>query len=149
MSIQRAFRDHLIDDIDVGGLVSARIYPDHAPTNAERPYIVLTQVPLTRRERHFLGPSRLATTTIQVEAYDNHAAKAETLGEAIRMSVDGLKGFMGTQAIDVRGTFVEGPDTRFSRPVDGGQTGAHVSVLEVEFHYRQDVPSRPVMAIGA
>ena len=148
MSILRAFRDHIIAAADVGALVVARVYPDHAPTSAARPYIVLTQVPSTTRVRHFGGPGRLATTTIQVEAYDDHAAAAEVLGTLIRLLIDGLKGFMGKQAVNVRGTFVTGPDGRHSRPVDGAQVGAHVQVLEVEFHYYELVPHRSVQAIG-
>lgn len=149
MSIKKAFREHLINDIDVGVLVASRIYPDHAPTNADRPYIVLTQVPTTSRERLLSGPSKLATSTIQVEVYDDHAAAAEELATAVRLSVDGLKGFMGDQAVNIRGAFVTGPDGSFSKPVDGSQVGAHVEVLEVEFHYYEEVPHRPVQHVGA
>ena len=149
MSIKRAFREYLINDIDVGALVDSRIYPDHAPTSAVRPYIVLTQVPTTSRERHFGGPSKLATSTIQVEGFADHAADAESLATTVRLSVDGLKGLMGDQAVNVRGAFVTGPDGSFSRPVDGSQVGAHVEVLEVEFHYYEEVPHRSVQHVGA
>lgn len=147
MSVLKAFREHLIDDPEVGNLVSSRVYPNHAPTSAEMPYLVLTQVPTTDRERHFGGPSKLATSTIQVQGFDRHAADTETLGTAVRLSVDGLKGFMGWEALNVRGARVTGPDYDFLKPVDGSQVGTHVATLEVVIPHYEEVPHRPVQAI--
>jgi hypothetical protein len=75
--------------------------------------------------RHLTAGTGLKSARWQVDVYANYAADADAISEAIRESMDNVRGTIGAagQTEFVNGTFLEDDAEEFVPPIDASQTG--------------------------
>lgn len=91
MSVEKAFYALLSQEAAISGLVGSHIYPLRAPEDIVAPFIVYQKISGIRW-RSLGGPSGMAQTRIQIDAYAASYAGAKTLAESIRIALDGYRG---------------------------------------------------------
>jgi len=87
--------DRLDADGTFNGLVAGRIYPHPAAASAATPYVTW-QVPTTTRDYTHDGPLGLPEHRLQLEAWDEDKVDAMAVVDAIRGSLDGATGTIGS-----------------------------------------------------
>lgn len=97
--IGKVIYDLLSNDVTVSGLVSARIYPDTVPQNAEFPYIAYTVTSTTPTDAKD-GASELDTVSFQVDCYAREYATAQTIAEGVRAALDRYTGTNNSVVVD-------------------------------------------------
>lgn len=78
----------------VAALAGTRLYWSRAPQDVAKPYVVLTLVS-GNRDYEMLGPSGLAESRVQVDAYGITFAAAKGLARAIEAVLSGYRGTSG------------------------------------------------------
>lgn len=95
MSIESGLYTHLTNDPDVSALVGDRIYPLLVPQDASLPAIAYQRISTGREEAH-TGPSGLCSARIQLTCIADSYESAKSVADAVRKSLDGFSGTMGT-----------------------------------------------------
>lgn len=106
--IQEALFEHLEKDSNISDRVGSRIYPSRrSDSNRTTPYLVYSEVSADTI-RSLNGPSGLAKTRVQTDAYSPKKAIARLLGRDVRLALDGYDGMMGlTETVMVQGVTLE------------------------------------------
>ncbi len=111
--------------------IAERAYPQKAPQNAPRPYIVFRRISGSP-ERHMRGAAALAQARIQVEAYADTYGTAKAVGDAVRTTLDGFKGDVAVSGgtFFVRHLSLQNDTDDFIAPQDGSDGGVHVVIQD-------------------
>ncbi len=88
-------RTYLQTKSAVTDLISTRMYPLRLPQNATMPAITYQIVSRTHEE-HMTGAAGLALARLQLDCYATTHAGSHALAEAVRASMHGYRGTMGT-----------------------------------------------------
>jgi uncharacterized protein DUF3168 len=89
--IEAAVFSLLTGRAELAALVGDRVYPEVAPPNCGVPFITYQRLN-GDRTRSLSGPSGLAESTIQIDAYALTYATAHLVGDLIRKTLDGYRG---------------------------------------------------------
>ena len=103
-------------DGTLSALVGTRVYATVAPSGATTPYVVWRRTSVTRVDSHD-GASGLATQMLQVTCLDADYLDALAVADAVRGSLDGADGTIGSTT-GMRIRFVGGGDTPNMDPKD-------------------------------
>lgn len=98
MTIEVGLVAHLEADAAVAALVVARIYPVLLPQNVTYPAISYERVNTDRRYS-FDGPSIHIWPFFRIHCWSQSYLQAKSLGEAVRKSLNGFTGTMGTDSV--------------------------------------------------
>lgn len=140
MSLKKALYTYLTAQVGITNLVSTRLYPSVAPESAAKPYAVFSEV-TSDHKHHLTASAGLVIRRIQIDLYGTTALGLDALKEAFRAELDGFRGVMGTDSLDVRHVMLSNEIDGFNNPIDGDQTGIHTTILEYEICHSESVPT--------
>ncbi len=137
MTIESALYDKISGTTAITDLVGTRIYPELAPAGVARPYLTY-QVISTTRSRHFTGVtgSQVDFVRVDVNVWADTSLSRRNVVEAVRDALDGFRGAMGTEALDVRRVEVGGPSMSSINPEAADETPLYRAILDVEIYHR-------------
>lgn len=92
--IEYTFREFLLEDSTIAGLVSTRMYPLKMPQNPTLPLIVYQKVSGFRE--HDMDGSTIARPRFQVDSWAESYVDAKTLANAVRERLDSYTGPVGS-----------------------------------------------------
>lgn len=101
MSIEKALFDYLSNKSEITAFVSDRVYPDIGPEDAAYPFITITVVN-ENHDHHLEGASGFVNPFVQIDAWCETIDDQLKLAKAIRNSLDGYTGSMGTDSLAIR-----------------------------------------------
>lgn len=99
MSIEEALYAKLTSAANLTELVSNRVYPVKLPQNPTLPAITYQRVSTSRYHTHDTGFSGLARPRFQFDCYASSYLGAKNLLEALRATLEGFSGYVGTTRI--------------------------------------------------
>lgn len=141
MGLLLSMYEELAADSTVTALVSTRIYRGTAPQSASLPYVVMHEI--SKPHAHDLsGASGMAEPRLQIDAIAADPDTCESITEAIRDTIDGFRGTLGTSnTTDVRRCWlVNELDDDFS-PQDGGDTPIYRRIMDFSVAHTESAPS--------
>ncbi len=106
MTIESAIYNELSTTAEITAVVSTRIYPQVAPESAAYPFItflVVSEVP----EHHMGGAAPLTRVMMQFDVWAETHAERVDIAEVLRNALDGFRGDMGTENLDIQSCFLE------------------------------------------
>ncbi len=106
MTIETALFSELSTTAEVIAVVGTRIYPQVAPATVAYPFIVYSVIS-SLPEHHAGGASDLTNVSLQIDVWAETVGELLTIVEVIRNDLDGFKGDMGTENLDIRSCFLE------------------------------------------
>jgi hypothetical protein len=118
VDIRLGFRAFLLEDPTIAGIVGQRIYDSQLPQGELRTGIVFTEVS-SIGDHHMQGPSGLAQSRYQVDAWAPVPDNAADLALAIKLRLDGFRGAFtwGDQSpqfsVPIRGVFFQTARTSY------------------------------------
>lgn len=87
---------------------------------------------------HFRGGSGLANGVWRFSCYAPSSVTLETMSEAVRENVDGLRNRLMT-GIEVEGTFLESEIDDIVEPSDASEAVTFVTHLDISIHYKESL----------
>lgn len=93
MSLSGHIYNLLVNSVDITNLVRSRIYPLYVPEgeNVNRDCIIYTIVSVVP-DHVMQGPSGLVNARVQIDCWARNYTDMITLGDAVRLLLDGYKG---------------------------------------------------------
>jgi hypothetical protein len=149
MSIEGAFRDQLLADSKVSTALGTRVYPNFAPTSADKPYAVYS---IEDHEfiEYMTAPISVATVDIELRLYSLSAVERDVISTNIRMAIERFDGPMGLYSVNVRRCkLTRGPLTDVIPPTANDQRGIFTAVMTFSITYRVEIPTRPIIVKAA
>ena len=140
MSLKKALYTYLTAQVGITNLVSTRLYPSVAPESAAKPYVIFSDV-TSDHKHHLTAAAGIVIKRVQFTIYATSALIADAIKEAFRAELDGFRGVMGTDSLDVRHVMLSNEIDGFNNPIDGDQTGIHTTILEYEICHSESVPT--------
>lgn len=126
----------------VGGiteLVADRIYPHHLPRDVST-YPVLTHQVISLNHLHVLGGAAgQVTARVQLDCWSRSLSDMEILTEAVRQSLDGFSGTMGTISVFFCMILLE--HDQHESPKDSSQKWLYRRVIDVGIKYAETIPA--------
>jgi hypothetical protein len=98
MSVDSDLKARLVADGTINGLISGRVYPDILPQGPTYPALTYFRVSGPRLY-HLRGASGRSTPRYQIDCWAETRLGARVLAEAVRASLSGFHGFMGTTKV--------------------------------------------------
>ena len=140
MSIHAALFYHVTQAPAVSALMGDRLYPGLAPPEAALPRMTYQRI-ACEHARHATGGSGLARSRFQFTCWAQSTAAAQALADALRESLDNVRGDMGApgSTVSVRGCFLEGGGDRVIAPTDGSDQGPFGAVQDVVIWHTESV----------
>lgn len=114
MSIEAAFFSFLSSNSAVAALVGTRIYEEIAPQKEARALIVYQVISETRDAYSLQGANGQVETRLQVKCYAESAVARRVLKDAVRMALDGYKGFWS--GTEIQSVFFDDAGSAFEEP---------------------------------
>jgi hypothetical protein len=117
VTIEAGLNTHLLADSNVTDLVGARIYPLKVPQDADLPAIAYQKISGPRDETQS-GPSGLVESRMQLTYQGTTYSEAKLVAEAVRGSIDGFSGTMGSVAVNAchLANEIDGWSVMFEKP---------------------------------
>ena len=141
MALKDSLYEHLTDNAGVSAIVGTQVYPHLAPQNVSRPYITFALISSTRYP-HLAAASGVVSQRIQINCWSNTDLGADTLGNAVRASLDGFNDTMGTTSTtDVRRVFLDDESDAFEQPTDGREQGLYCVQQDYIIWHTESVPT--------
>ena len=119
MTIETALYSELSTTAEVTAVVSTRIFPQVAPLTVPYPFIVysvINSIP----EHHMGGASALTNVSLQLDVWAETVGELITIAEVLRNDLDGFRGDMGTENLDILSCFMD-TRTTFEEPDPRGR----------------------------
>jgi hypothetical protein len=143
VSVTRALFDHLAADAGVSALVGTRIYQELAPAGSALPRITFSMVSEQYQETLQGATTELAWSNVQIDAWGSSIDSALAVAEAVRQSLQGYIGSMGTQSLEVPHATVRNRQGLFSEPESGADIAIYRVMVDARIINRQTVPALP------
>ena len=124
MSIRESLFRHL-QTVARGVFADADCYPMAAlPKKPPFHYITFQRVS-SNHVRHMTGGSGLTASRWQIDCWARYASEADQMSDAVRRSMDNLRGDFGDadNLINIQACFLEDDAEDFVPPIDGSQVG--------------------------
>lgn len=119
MTIETALFSYLITKSPITTEVSTRVYPSVPPSDPTYPFITY-QVISNGPAHDMSGAVGLTEVRLQIDAWAFAASQQQAISEAARNVLDGFRGLMGTELLDVRQCFLDSRNT-FQEPDKQGK----------------------------
>ncbi|MCP5017108.1 MAG: DUF3168 domain-containing protein [Ketobacter sp.] len=140
MTIESAIYSHLSTKSSITALVSDRIYPQIAPNSAEYPFITYNIV--TEDHDHSMGGATgLANLILQLDVWASTVPTQVSLSEALRNALDGFKGLMGSEDLDIRNCFLQNRASFFEPRTEGKEIPDYRTTLDFSIWHVETVPT--------
>lgn len=148
MTLKTALFDYLSNDAGVVAIVGDQvdgvpgIYPMTAPASAGDPPWVTYQELSRISWNHMLAISGLVRSRLEVDAWATTPLVADALAEAVRLAMDGFRGLMGDEELDVRSCFLEDAQDDYEPPQAAeGRVGLYRVRQDYFIAYMVEIPS--------
>ena len=99
MSMESDLHSRVTGDGTISGLIGTRFYPEILPQNPTAPAATYQIISTTVMDHSHDGAGRLLRVRVQVDAYASTYLETITLSDAIRSSLDGFSGTMGSTTV--------------------------------------------------
>lgn len=122
--VTQAFRQLLVGDSTVGGLVGTRVYQDVAPPNVSFPYMVFVVID-DEPYRNLSAASGLTVARVELSVYasPDSPSDLDDSVEAARLALDNFNGTVTVGSESLNLTQVQHIDTSILQvPVESGQS---------------------------
>jgi len=133
MTIETAFFSYVTAQASITTHVGTRVYPLVAPYTPTYPHIVFT-VFGEGRDHSMSGATGLVDLTMQVDVWASSITSRVAIAEALRNKLDGFRGDMGTENLDVRNCTLQNKEQFFEKDTEGGNTFYRVSMDFLIWH---------------
>ncbi len=143
ITAQDALIQMIKDDSDVSSLAGSRVFPDIAPENPRKPYVVVTQISAPR-PHHMGGASGIVFNRLQVDGFAKSRLQAKDLKDRIRLATDGYTGTVSVaaQTFTFRRCDMVSDNDAYVQPVPGEDTGGVRQIsLDYETTNAETVPT--------
>lgn len=146
MSLGAAVYYQLVNTAGVTAIAGTRVFPFVARQASSLPYIVY-YISTDTHEHELSGRAAgLTVADVTIECFASGVtgyATARSLRAAVRNAMDGFRGTMGTSpnTVSVRTCILVTEADSYSDPVDGGEKGTHVCVLDFSIGYLESIPT--------
>jgi hypothetical protein len=135
MSLKAALYSYLTSQAGLTALVGNRIYPDLAPPNAVRPYIVYGIIS-SEHVRNMLGASGFCSRRVQFDIYGSSAISCESVFTALAAALEAKRGNIGSGSLAVLSSGIESERDNVVPPTDGSQVGKHRRTVDYLIWHR-------------
>lgn len=132
MGIEASFRAVLTGTTAVSDIISTRVYPWHAPTNATLPYVIYGNTGGGTVNRLAAATSTFHVT-FQVDILDDSYADVKTLADAVRTALNGWTDTDGTPAVS--SCLLTDENDEFDPPEDDSEQGVYRVIQEYSIWY--------------
>lgn len=142
MTFKDDLYEHLSTDAGIIAEVSTRIFFGIAPTSTAFPYITLERI-ASPGHNHMLASSAIANPLFQFDCWALTSVKRETVSEAVREALDGLRGVkIGTNdTTDIRRVFVDNQSDSTEDPREGTEDRIFRTRMDITIWYVRSVPT--------
>lgn len=140
MTIETALFSYLTGKSEITSIVSTRVYATVAPSSPTYPYITFQMVS-NNPEHHMSGNSPITIVRIQLDAWARTVATQQAISEAVRNALDGYRGQMGAEALDVRRAFLDNRNTFEEPDKHGKNLPVHRASLDFSIWHVEAVPT--------
>ena len=142
IDVARAFRQLLIDDATVQGLVDARVYRDVAPQEGDLPIIVYTvvdDVPFN----HLQAQADEAIARVRCDAYAVKHDGARALADAVREATNGFRGTVTTSdgSLSVTLLQMDASSDGYIEPATAQEIGIYMVRMDFRVGHAESVPT--------
>lgn len=142
-SVTRALYDYLQGQSTITDIVSTRIYQEIAPAAAALPRLTFTLVSEDYTEKLDGSVADLHYTTVQLDSWGVTPDIVRSLGEALRLVLQGFVGAMGSESLVVRHCTMRARQVLSTEPVSGGDVSTYRITQEIRVISIQPVPALP------
>jgi len=140
MTIQTALNSYLLTQSTITAIVAAEVYQGFAPEGATLPRIVFSRVSRQAFD-HLGGASGLVRSRVQIDSYATTPDAAQTLAEAIRATLHGYSGSMGSEALIVRSSTIGDQRSKFIDPIDASSVGVFLESQDFMIAHHETIPT--------
>lgn len=140
MTIETAFFSYTSTKASIIALVGTRIYASVAPSAPTYPYITF-QVISNNPEHYMQGASGITSVQLQVDAWAFLVSEQQAISEVLRNALDGFKGLMGTELLDIRKCFLENRNTFEEPDKQGKNLPVHRASLDFTIWHVESLPT--------
>lgn len=144
--IYRLLYKLLYDAPNVVDRVGTRIFAEHAPQKTQGACIIIRNLSGSA-ENHMGGETDCAMPTVQVDAYDSSAPRAEELYQAVRNRISGFRGNVSVldstgseQTVSVHEIALRRPGMFIEEPRDASDKWTYRYSADFEVFHSQSVP---------
>lgn len=142
MRIEQGLFAYLSTATAITSLVSTRIYPLVVPQDTSLPAITYQQTANNTDHHSLTGTLRsdgCPRASIQLDVYATTYAACKEIADAVRTTLDGFRGMMGTVA--VRGCYKRGEVDYNELPADASSPGEYRISVDFEIDYNESIPT--------
>ena len=135
-TIYEALHDEMSQDATIAGIVTLSanepaVFPGIPPKDATAPFISFRRISYVR-VNSLDGPTTLARPTMQIDCWGSDNETMVQLSEAVRSLLDGFRGQMGDDNIEVRRADLVGQNDDPEDPTDAGNVKIHRNRMDFE-----------------
>lgn len=134
MQIEQAIYARLAADATLSALVGTRIYPDQGQEDADLPFVVYDQAE-EERVRTMTGYVSLGRQQMRLEVTAATKSSAKAVVAALKGSLDGYAGPVGSGTLSVAGIFHEGEASGAEPPYHANALGEYTAELTLSIFY--------------
>lgn len=139
MTIESALYSYLSTKASVTAVVGIRIYPQVAPDSAAYPFITYN-VTNEQHDHSMGGATGLANPSIQIDVWAETVANRVAIAEVVRNALDGFRGNMGTENLNIRNCFLQNR-SNFNESDGEGKTPIYRSSMDFSIWHVETVPT--------
>ena len=140
MTIETAMFSYLSNKASITALVNTRIYATVPPSSVTYPFITYTV--LSEDTEHDMGGAvGLTNVLLQIDAWAYIVSERQAISEALRNALDGYKGQMGAELLDIRNCFMTDRNTFEEPDKQGKNLPVHRSSLDFSIWHVESVPT--------
>ncbi len=140
MSIEKALYGYMSGHASIIAQVGTRVYPEVAPEDTIYPFITFN-VTSEAHDHSMDGATGMANPRIQIDVWAEKISDRVITAEAIRTSMDGFRGDMGDDDLNIRSCFLQ-DKTNFQEPTGEGKgKPVYRSSIDFSIWHVESVPT--------
>ena len=140
MTIESALFSYLSTKAEVTAEVSTRIYPQPAPQEADYPFITLMVI-TDNPEHHMGGAAGLTNVGMQIDIWTETIPERVEISEVIRNVLDGFRGNMGTENLNIRSCFMQNRANFLESDTEGKASPVYRSSMDFSIWHVESLPT--------
>lgn len=140
MTIETAMFSYLSGKPAITAIVTTRIYATSPPSNPTYPFITF-QILNDEPRHHMLAASGITEVRLQIDAWAFLVSERRDISEELRKVLDGFRGLMGTELLDVRYCFLENRNTFQEPDKQGKNLPVHRASLDFAIWHVESLPT--------
>ncbi len=140
MTVETALFNYLSNEAGMTALVNTRIYASTPPSSPVYPFVTF-QVLNNQPAHHMGGAVGLTEVLMQIDAWAFLVSEQQSISEALRNLLDGFRGQMGTELLEVRKCFLETRNTFQEPDKQGKNLPVHRASLDFSIWHEESLPT--------